>query len=128
MSDSLARGGSLVGQDSAARHRVPRGETIELNKRAQVDRSYVAWVKEFDTIGGRERIVIRRQLRALSSFPLISIVLPVYNPDLALLACSIDSLRAQIYQNCQLCIADDASTDPGVAFMLQIYATSDVRI
>jgi GT2 family glycosyltransferase len=128
MSDSLARAGSLVGQDSAARHGGPRGETIELNKRAQVDRSYAAWVKEFDTIGGRERIVIRRQLRALSCLPLISIVLPVYNPDLALLACAIDSVRAQIYQDWQLCIADDASTTPGVALMLQKYATSDARI
>ena len=128
MSDSLARAGSLVGQDSAARRRGPGGETIELNKRAQVDRSYGAWVKEFDTIGGRERIVIRRHLRALSSLPLISIVLPVYNPGLALLASAIDSVRAQIYQNWQLCIADDASTNPGVALMLQKYAASDARI
>jgi hypothetical protein len=29
------------------------------------DRSYAAWVGQFDTIGQRERIVIRRQLRAL---------------------------------------------------------------
>ena len=128
MSDSFAKGGSLVGQDSDVRHPSPRGEMIESNKRAPVDRSYAAWVKEFDTIGGRERIVIRRQLRALSSLPLISIVLPVYNPDLALLACAIDSVRAQIYQNWQLCIADDASTDEGVALMLQKYATSDARI
>ena len=128
MSDSLARTEGLVGQDSATRRHRPRGETIELNKRAQVDRSYAAWVKEFDTIGGRERIVIRRQLRALSSLPLISIVLPVYNPDLALLASAIDSVRAQIYQNWQLCIADDASTNPGVALMLQKYAASDARI
>src|SRR5207249_2992891 len=81
----------LVGQDSATRRHGPRGETIELNKRAQVDRSYAAWVKEFDTIGGRERIVIRRQLRALSSLPLISIVLPAYNPALALVAAAINS-------------------------------------
>src|SRR5437762_6879696 len=109
MSDSLARTEGLVGQDSATRRRGPRGETIELNERAQVDRSYAAWVKEFDTLGGRERIVIRRQLRALSSLPLISIVLPVYNPDLALLASAIDSVRAQIYQNWQLCKIGRAS-------------------
>ena len=128
MSDSLARAESLVRQDSVAPRRGPRGETMELNGRAQVDRSYAAWVKEFDTIGGRERIIIRRHLRALSSLPLISIVLPVYNPDLALLACAIDSVRAQIYPNWQLCIADDASTNPGVALMLQNYAASDARI
>ena len=118
MSDSLARAESLVRQDSFARDR-GRGEMGDLNKRARVDRSYAAWVKEFDTIGGRERILIRRHLRGLSSLPLISIVLPVYNPDLAFLASAIDSVRAQIYQNWQLCIADDASTNPGVALILQ---------
>src|SRR5438270_11574465 len=109
MSDSLAKAESLVGKDSVARDRGPRGETMELNKRAQVDRSYAAWVKEFDTIGGRERIIIRRHLPALSSLPLISIMLPVSNPDLALLACAIASVRAPIYQNSQLRIAEDAS-------------------
>jgi glycosyltransferase involved in cell wall biosynthesis len=124
MSDSATRAEGLV----APQHRGARGETSELNKRAQVARSYAAWVKEFDSIGARERIVIRRQLRAFPSLPLISIVLPVYNPDLAFLACAIDSVRAQIYENWQLCIADDASTNPDVALMLQKYATSDARI
>lgn len=91
-------------------------------------RSYSAWVQQFDSIGARERIVIRRQVRAFSTLPLISIVLPVYNPDLTFLACAIDSVRAQIYENWQLCIADDASTNPDVVLMLRKYATCDARI
>ena len=37
------------------------------------DDSYAAWVKEFDTVGARERIVLRRNLRtfiAILSFRL----------------------------------------------------------
>jgi glycosyltransferase involved in cell wall biosynthesis len=92
------------------------------------DHSYAAWVKQFDTIGARERIVFRRDLRALRRHPLISIVMPVYNPDLVYLLSAIDSVRAQIYENWELCIADDASTDASVARTLKQYATPDSRI
>ena len=59
---------------------------------------------------------------------LISIVMPVYNPDLLHVSSAIDSVRAQIYENWELCIADDASTDASVARTLKQYATADSRI
>ena len=90
--------------------------------------SYAAWVKQFDTIGARERIVFRRDLRTLPRHPLISIVMPVYNPDLVHLSSAIDSVRAQIYENWELCIADDASTNPLVAQTLKEHAAADSRI
>jgi O-antigen biosynthesis protein len=92
------------------------------------DDSYAAWVKEFDTVGARERIVLRRDLRSLRRHPLISIVMPVYNPDLVYLSAAINSVRAQIYQNWELCIADDASTDALVAQTLNEHAAADSRI
>ena len=92
------------------------------------DDSYAAWVKEFDTVGASERIVLRRDLRTMHRHPLISIVMPVYNPDLVYLLSAIDSVRAQIYENWELCIADDASTDASVARTLKQYATPDSRI
>ena len=92
------------------------------------DDSYAAWVKEFDTVGIRERLVLRRDLRTLRRHPLISIVMPVYNPDLVYLSAAINSVRAQIYQNWQLCIADDASTTPLVAQTLKEHAAADSRI
>ncbi len=93
-----------------------------------VDLSYVAWVRQFDAIGPRERSVIRRQLRALRRHPLISIILPVHNPDLADLNAAIESVRAQLYQNWELCIADDASNDPSIAPALERHAAADTRI
>lgn len=92
------------------------------------DHSYAAWVKEFDTLGARERIVLRRDLRTLRRHPLISIVMPVYNPDLVYLSAAINSVRSQIYENWELCIADDGSTDALVAQTLKEYAASDSRI
>jgi O-antigen biosynthesis protein len=92
------------------------------------DHSYVAWVKEFDTVGPSERIVLRRDQRALRRHPLFSIVMPVYNPDVGYLSSAIDSVRAQIYENWELCMADDASTDESVAAILKQYAAADSRI
>ena len=92
------------------------------------DHSYAAWVKQFDTVGPRERIAFRRDLRSLRRHPLISIVMPVYNPDLGHLSSAIDSVRSQIYERWELCIADDASTDASVTRLLNEYATADSRI
>src|SRR5205823_3629138 len=94
----------------------------------QGDDSYAAWVNEFDTVGAGERIVLRRDLRSLRRHSLISIVMPVYNPDLVYLSAAINSVRAQIYENWELCIADDASTDALVAQTLKEHAAADSRI
>lgn len=44
--------------------------------------------------------------------PTVSILLPVWNSDPKWLAEAIDSVRGQVYDRWELCIADDASTDP----------------
>ena len=60
--------------------------------------------------------------------PLISIVVPVYNPSPELLTACIDSVVAQSYPHWQLCLADDASTDSRVHKVLNTFAASDSRI
>ncbi len=44
--------------------------------------------------------------------PTFSILCPVYNSDPRLLDAAVDSVRAQVYPHWELCLADDASTDP----------------
>src|SRR5205807_2244999 len=44
------------------------------------------------------------------------------------LSAAVGSVRAQLYQNWELCLADDASTDPRVAPFLRDAAGSDPRI
>ncbi|WP_048860783.1 glycosyltransferase family 2 protein, partial [Acidisphaera rubrifaciens] len=89
---------------------------------------YLAWIAAFDTITEPARIDIRARLRALPARPVISVLMPVYNADPVLLHAAIVSVRDQIYQNWELCIADDASTAPAVREVLERMAAEDARI
>ena len=60
--------------------------------------------------------------------PLISIIMPVYNTPEPYLRSAIDSVLAQVYENWELCIADDASSDGHVRGILEEYASKDSRI
>jgi len=64
----------------------------------------------------------------LPAKPLISVVMPVYNTPENLLREAVDSVVGQIYPHWELCIADDASTEPHVRPMLEDYAARDARI
>lgn len=64
----------------------------------------------------------------LSSQPLISILVPVYNPDIEFLKTCIDSVLAQTYQKWELCLADDASPNEEVRRLIKEYANKDKRI
>ncbi|MDP5254348.1 MULTISPECIES: glycosyltransferase family 2 protein [unclassified Vibrio] len=68
------------------------------------------------------------QLRQMPLHPLISIVVPVYNPDKVLLERCIESVLEQSYPHWQLCLADDASTKPHVREVLEYYQHLDSRI
>jgi O-antigen biosynthesis protein len=71
---------------------------------------------------------MRHENRSWTSRPLVSIIMPTYNPDRDWLQPAIDSVLAQAYENWELCIADDASTAPDVGRILAQYAASDARI
>ena len=76
----------------------------------------------------RDRTEVRRGIRNLRNHPLISVLLPVYNPNLGLLRQAIDSIKTQVYPHWQLCIADDASADPEVRPFLDAEQATDTRI
>lgn len=60
--------------------------------------------------------------------PKISIVMPVYNVKERFLREAIESVQTQTYDNWELCIVDDASTQPHVRPVLEEYAAKDSRI
>jgi GT2 family glycosyltransferase len=60
--------------------------------------------------------------------PLISVVVPVYNTPERYLQELLDCVRRQIYPRWELCLADDASTQPHVRRMLEDAARGDARI
>ncbi|WP_454692332.1 glycosyltransferase family 2 protein [Achromobacter aloeverae] len=88
---------------------------------------YAEWVRRYDTLTDETRAALRESLAGLPQ-PLISVLMPVYNPDPAWLEAAIESVRAQIYTNWELCIADDASTNESVKSLLHRYAALDTRI
>ena len=62
------------------------------------------------------------------NLPKISVLMPVYNPPLKFFEMAVTSLRNQIYENWELCIADDASTEPWVKARLHELNSEDPRI
>ena len=87
--------------------------------------SYGEWLDRFAAI---DPVGLRRRLRQTREAPLVSIILPVYNPDLELLQAAIVSVQNQIYDRWELCVADDASTDPKVRPRLEQTAAREPRI
>lgn len=89
---------------------------------------YPRWIRNYDTLNSK---IIKRMQQRISEWghqPTISIVMPTYNTEEKWLRAAIDSVLAQIYPNWELCIADDASTQPRVRQVLQEYARRDSRI
>jgi O-antigen biosynthesis protein len=64
----------------------------------------------------------------MSTPPLISIVMPVYNVKRAWLMAAVESVRQQFYPHWELCIADDASTLAETKRALSALNGSDSRI
>lgn len=59
--------------------------------------------------------------------PLLSVLMPVYNPRPEHLDEALNSLRAQTWPKWECCLADDASTDPATAAVLRRHAGADSR-
>lgn len=65
--------------------------------------------------------VLQQQAKQFTYQPLVSIVMPVYNPNANYLQQAIQSVINQAYTNWQLCIADDASNNEDVKKILTEY-------
>ncbi len=71
---------------------------------------------------------IRNNIKEFDVSPKFSIIVPVYNVDQEWLERTIDSVRNQLYENWELCLADDLSPSPHIKIVLQQYADLDSRI
>lgn len=92
------------------------------------DSTYADWIENTESVHSPSRELAQCLTAKMSYTPKISILLPTYNTDGTLLKECIESVIAQTYENWELCIADDASTDPFVAKILDAYAKKDNRI
>jgi GT2 family glycosyltransferase len=71
---------------------------------------------------------MRDEARTFGSRPLISIVTPVFDTPVQWLAEAVNSVLAQVYENWELLLVDDGSTDPELLRMLPRLAARDRRI
>lgn len=92
------------------------------------DNSYSSWIRKHDTLSDYDRLAIYQACGRMKVKPLFSIIMPVYNPPIEMLERAIESIQQQIYSNWELCIADDASTDPRVRLILTHLSNADHRI
>ena len=140
----LQRNGGVFGAIAKARIKLRRNGFIGL-KRALVHAgvhlasgytfpsvdtfdAYADWVIKYDTLTEKARSKIRTNIAAMKEKPLISVVMPVYNPDPEHFDAAIRSVKEQLYPCWELCIADDASTVPEIREIIDRHAQNDPRI
>jgi GT2 family glycosyltransferase len=90
-------------------------------------REYEEWIGQNEP-NARELNRMRHAARKLSYQPRISVVVPVYKTPPQILRAAVDSVRNQIYENWQLCLADDGSNDPALSQIIFEYQQNDNRI
>ncbi|OOF20403.1 glycosyl transferase family 2 [Salinivibrio sp. IB574] len=96
--------------------------------RSAVTDAYDHWLAKYGAPSEAAQQAISARVASFEHRPLISVLMPVFNPDVGHLEQAIESVQAQLYPHWELCIADDCSTDPEVSEVLQAYAQQDERI
>lgn len=91
-------------------------------------RDYKEWVRRYDTLDTQAVARLKSEADAMNSRPLVSVIMPTYNANIDWLGQAIQSVQQQLYTSWELCIADDASTDPEVRPFLEKLAAEDSRI
>ncbi|WP_377002810.1 glycosyltransferase family 2 protein [Coralloluteibacterium thermophilus] len=89
---------------------------------------YEVWVDFYDDCSPEGIAQALTAMPPLEQTPSFSIVVPTYNTDERWLRACFDSVIAQTYPYWELCIADDASTDPAVWRTIEQYVAADSRI
>jgi predicted O-linked N-acetylglucosamine transferase (SPINDLY family)/GT2 family glycosyltransferase/ubiquinone/menaquinone biosynthesis C-methylase UbiE len=89
---------------------------------------YQEWVRLCDTITEGDILAFKKEADELTHKPLISVVMPVFDPPKKFLVKAIESVLSQAYENWELCIAEDASTKKYIKPLLESYSRKDPRI
>ncbi|MDQ7996431.1 MAG: glycosyltransferase family 2 protein [Luteibacter sp.] len=89
---------------------------------------YKEWIRLYEQDYPQLDRPAAERVSALPRRPVFSVVVPVYNTDERWLRACIDSVISQHYSDWELCIANDASTDPRVRVVLDEYQRKDHRI
>ena len=119
----LQRGVALV---EAVQSGNPAGVPVAAGEPDRND--YAAWLRRYDLLDDERRAALRTRQGFFAVQPVISVVMPTYNPKPAWLVEVIESVRQQIYPHWELCIADDCSSNAEIRTILERYQREDSRI
>jgi GT2 family glycosyltransferase len=89
---------------------------------------YQDWIDSYDSYTEPELRKFKQIQSGFSYRPLISILLPTYNTSLVWLNECISSVFNQVYDNWELCIADDNSTNEEVRKMITRLSAKSEKI
>lgn len=111
----------LIRRDRDLRRAIGVADTAAARRR-----QYQRWLALHTPVEA-ELATMRRVAAADTAAPVISLVMPVHNPERSWLEAAIGSVLGQVYPHLELCIADDASTLPHVRVVLE-GAAADPRV
>lgn len=86
---------------------------------------YQQWIDKYASF---TRNHLEKRERALKLRPRISLLMPVHDPEPRFLTEAIKSVVSQVYENWELCLVDDASTDERIKDIIRMWAKRDRRI
>jgi len=89
---------------------------------------YASCIQRNDTLTMVDVNAIVQHIPQLPFKPVLSILMPVFNPPVDFFVTALDSMLAQYYPHWELCIADDASTDSHIQEIIDRYVIKDTRI
>jgi len=139
----LVQMGRTLLHEARLRARSPRAlagfvwrSIVQLRRLGQMRRAgrlatavYAGWLERYRAVLQRTDSDFDQQLRvAPDGLPKISVITPVYKPNLAWLDEAIESVRQQTYPHWELCLVDDGSDDPLLIRHLNAWAAKDSRI
>lgn len=102
------------------------GSNLEFKTPKRLD-PYETWL-DVNKWNSKKVAFLRKRLEKVKTPPLLSVIMPVYNTPPNFLELAIRSVVEQVYENWELCIADDASSDNRVHQVLNKWTEKDPRI
>jgi GT2 family glycosyltransferase len=90
--------------------------------------NYNVWINKYDTLSTADIEEMNHEISCFKIKPLISVLMPVYNPNPVWLIEALNSVVNQIYPYWELCIADDCSSNNEIKQILDNYVQNDSRI
>ena len=79
-------------------------------------------------INDKKSYQIKKNIISFNKKPLISILMPVYNVDSKYLSKALESIESQLYENWELCIVDDHSTNRDTISLLNSINNKNIKI